>query len=635
MNARSTAAILCAGVLGACAGDRAVSTRAYQGVTYKAFEHDGRKTFGLDANARTTVDANSDLVVEFEVAKTGAASPVTKEWQDLNALLRVVEQAGQEYARLNALTVDISDPSQVAKVQSALRAHDEVAVRLETNLEARLGAERAETVISGSFDGGQGGAQGTFANITRYLAAEIERLTSEIKTFTDTRRRLVVSVEAFVLPRDGNVRQLHVENYDSIPAGKYEPIDRYSLDLTEAEQRDLTMRLAQAELAASAVREIFDEKGKLDAALQQLVDKLKEASRRFLDEVRQGASGSLQQTLRAAEDALRAATNDARFVAAAADLRAVADELAAIRRDAETIERLVAWIEQLPASLQSLASVLQAARELEGRVGEITQLVKGWKPRAIALTQRLGSLRTGIGDVDFAQLVPAPITAFVKRLEGDLFPNRWALVAELVALVRQSRASQGALEDLAGKDQRLIFRGLDDLRPGRVELPRAGLVLGDRVQTTVTFHRLDEKGGKQDVAHSERFDTEAQLMGLHRRIGAQLIFARASRGTAEATEWRPNVAIGGEYHYRIREPEGAGAVWNFLDLGLGLHAASLDQGDENVEFGLGVQTSVFGGLITGGYGWNLSVPDDREYFYIGIDLFDLLLQGSKLQVGAR
>jgi len=627
--------MLGAGLLGACAGERAVSPRPFQGVTYKAFEFDGRKPHGLDPTARTPVDANSDLVVEFEVAKTGAASPVTKEWQDLDALLRAVEQAGHEYARLNALTVDVSDPNQVAKVQNALRAHDEVAVQLESTLEARLGAERAEAVITGSFDGGQGGERGNFANITRYLAGEIDRLAGDIEAFTETRRRLVVSVEAFVLPRDGTVRQLHVENYDSIPAGKYEPIDRYSLDLTEAEQKDLTMRLAQAELAASAVREILDEKGELDAALRQLVDKLKEAARRFLHEVRQATSGTLQQTLRAAEDRLRSGASDPRFAAAAADLRAVADELAAIRSDAETVERLVAWIEQLPGSLQSLAAMLQAASELETRVGEVTKRIATWKPRATALTGRLGSLRTTLGEVDFAELVPAPITAFVQQLQGDVFPQTWRLVAELAALVRRSRASQGALDELAGKDRRLIFRGLDDLRPGRVELPRAGLVLGDRVQTTVTFHRVDETGAKQDVAHSERFDTEAQLMGLHRRIGAQLIFARAARGTPEATEWRPNVAIGGEYHYRIREPNDVGAVWNFLDLGLGLHAASLDQGDENVEFGLGLQASVFGGLITGGYGWNLSVSDDREYFYIGIDLFDLLLQGSKVQIGAR
>ena len=91
---------------------------------------------------------------------------------------------------------------------------------------------------------------------------------------------------------------------------------------------------------------------------------------------------------------------------------------------------------------------------------------------------------------------------------------------------------------------------------------------------------------------------------------------------------RPNVAALMTWHYKERRPYGLGHLWNFLDPGIGIHVASLDQGADTVEFGFGGQVALWGGLAVFGYGYNVSVSSNNEYYFVGIGLTEML---SKMQ----
>lgn len=120
-------------------------------------------------------------------------------------------------------------------------------------------------------------------------------------------------------------------------------------------------------------------------------------------------------------------------------------------------------------------------------------------------------------------------------------------------------------------------------------------------------------------------------MGFHRKFDATLMFARGLRGDDEAREWKPNVAATVHWHYRSRKEENCfQKFWNTVNPGLGFHLASLDQGDENIEFGLGASLSLFDGLLSGGFGYNLS-NDEHPYVYVGINLLETLNQAKKLK----
>ena len=77
-----------------------------------------------------------------------------------------------------------------------------------------------------------------------------------------------------------------------------------------------------------------------------------------------------------------------------------------------------------------------------------------------------------------------------------------------------------------------------------------------------------------------------------------------------------------EIHNYIRNPGDGGRLWNWIDPGLGLHMANLNQGTESLELGLGGNLSFGNGIISGGVGYNLSVKE--TYVFIGSDLSAVL-----------
>ena len=158
--------------------------------------------------------------------------------------------------------------------------------------------------------------------------------------------------------------------------------------------------------------------------------------------------------------------------------------------------------------------------------------------------------------------------------------------------------------------------------PGvRVELDKTKWDLGDRITLVVRVRKVGELGD----LFARAFRVEAGLTGLHPLFGTGLIFARGIKGSDAATSWKTNVMAQINWFNNVRDPGRFGAIWNWLGMGAGLHLASLDMGDDSVEFGLGANIALWRGLFSVGYGYNLNVPDDvAEYKFIALDLFHVL-----------
>mgnify|MGYP003395514005 CR=1 FL=1 len=126
-------------------------------------------------------------------------------------------------------------------------------------------------------------------------------------------------------------------------------------------------------------------------------------------------------------------------------------------------------------------------------------------------------------------------------------------------------------------------------------------------------------------------------MGWHRQISAELIFARADSGPGDATDWHPGVAAVADLHYRFRTPTSCfQKSWNFLDPAIGVHPASVDQTEETTEFGMGGNLALFDGFVTAGVGWNFSAePEDGIYYFVGIDLLDVLGAAKNSLAGSK
>jgi hypothetical protein len=146
----------------------------------------------------------------------------------------------------------------------------------------------------------------------------------------------------------------------------------------------------------------------------------------------------------------------------------------------------------------------------------------------------------------------------------------------------------------------------------------------------VTARAKEATGAPGKVLSEDTYKVQTVLMGFHREFGASVIFARGLGSGTQEREWKPNVAAHVQWLYRFRDESGWHKTWNAIEPGMGVHLASLDQGNQDIEFGLGGNVSLFQGLITGGVGFNLS-NNERPYVFVGLSLLNALQKAKELR----
>ncbi|MCZ6690299.1 MAG: hypothetical protein O7H41_11890 [Planctomycetota bacterium] len=169
-------------------------------------------------------------------------------------------------------------------------------------------------------------------------------------------------------------------------------------------------------------------------------------------------------------------------------------------------------------------------------------------------------------------------------------------------------------------------RDLEELLDARVELSKADLDVGDLVTIFVRF--FDGEGEEATILHGEEYKVEVVQSGFVPVLSPVVAFIRAEHRTIsnqDRTRWKLNaVGMVNWYYYKRNASDWPTRFWNWLRFGIGFHLSSPDMGTDTVEFGFGFNVSLWGGLLSGGLGWNLTERADRGYWMFGIDLFNVL-----------
>jgi hypothetical protein len=177
---------------------------------------------------------------------------------------------------------------------------------------------------------------------------------------------------------------------------------------------------------------------------------------------------------------------------------------------------------------------------------------------------------------------------------------------------------------LAAAGDETVPRKLDDLLPARIDLRGYKFDEDDGVTIRLELHQSIATLKTDKPNQTNEYHLTVRQRGWHRRIVGLPIFARAINGSDEAKQWKPNVGVAATWYYQERYPHTLGKIINAIEPGIGLHAASLNQAEESVEFGIGVNVSLWKGLLTLGIGKNLSISGNNTYYLLGSDLFRLL-----------
>ncbi|MHC4299171.1 MAG: hypothetical protein ACYS7Y_18005, partial [Planctomycetota bacterium] len=546
-------------------------------------------------------------------------------------------------ASLNAELVDISDPGAVEKLRESVSKHDEAgeeAVFKAFDMAAGLGLPRGEftkLLLGETAEPGYKKEQG-FANLAYFLKKHIEDLQDEAKRFRQEKDGYELTVIALHKQAGGMTSRIHVDEYDNIPGGDPEaprPLERYGIRMTPKELRRFRMEVKASQKAADTIREIMDNRDEIRSGVKQLGTQLevkleqtlKQMLKQFVPEDLELESwqAGLASSIEKLAELEKASGTPDRVKTASGNLL---ETLKAVQDDLTTAAEIVTLIKQVQDRLTNgqtadlfelvvgVDGVLTTLNDLADKVETLAAAANDWPKRIETINENV--LIVG-GEIVNKKTVLDEIKPYLAKLPKTT--DFVSFINEYMSLTDQMVKAADTLEDVSDP----IYHDIKDPPTARIDLGMyRHLERKDGIIVKVVF-RAKGSGGSNEVEHMESYYLELEKLDVHTSVTASLIFARASSGTDQAKEWSPNVAAMVNWHYRIREPEGTGdELWNWLDPAAGVHLASLNQGDDTVEFGIGPSLSFWNGLLNAGYGYNLSLPEDREYFFVGLNLLHLL-----------
>lgn len=589
--------------------------------------HDGEHV--LPRGKVASADPRSDLVLSF--GQRAATERLERRATELTAAL---ETAQRLMARRRELLerfarVDAGDAAAVAELQSTSRSFNTDVLELVQGVRA-LGVSDEQLRAAGN----------GFGPLVALLARRVEREERELAA-RRARDQWEVTVRAHLEPRGKQAKYLHVPGYDDLDDGEMESRYGKFLGISKDELRDLAENLRATEEAAQLVRDTIAEAKQGKQAVAALVEGLRTALEGFLARLPPRPETAVDELIAKLEP-LRGATD------AQVQARAVAalEVLGAWKEQIDALQALAARWDALRAQLTSasslpLSSVVSkqgaltlAIQDTGNGLATLVEAAPRWPAQAETLSASLAGLASAAPEA----VLPPELFAFFRQLE-----TAWAPVAEKLARFRTlvelgAKAAQDAdaTASVAPADPpRGLYHPLDTAPEARVRLGRTDVSEGDRVHveaiayppgTDLSARNVEKEKGRV----LETWEADVERFGFYARVSPQLIFARADSGSDDARSWKPNAAALADLHHRFRFPSRAGELWNAIDPALGVHLASLDQDDDTVEFGLGVNLSFFGGFVTAGYGQNLARDGNRGYYFVGIGLLNVLQEAQKL-----
>jgi len=612
----------------------------FQGISVKVMEraHDGEFFVHSDQPSQQ-VDANSVLRLSFDTPDTPQRLRVSDEWQLLKKALNEIAHLTEQYHEITKTVASLpaDHNHQTDQWQRRIVAFDKKLVALEQffNTKEMIGLLKVDST--------QLALRSVEENKSpNELRAEIlmsirDTLHQEARRFANDVDEYEVIVRAYLVPETGDVQGLSIKGYNNLQSRPLKPLSRLGIIPTDAEAQQLRSAYDGAQAVKTAVVGIKENAGEITTSFSSMA---KEAQRR-LSSVSQHAQAMAEQWDQLFNENTQQALNQSQQT----NVVTLSTKLNSLKQDVQAIKVLKKDIESLKARLQykdaislvlELKGNLNAIKHLKNDMATISERIKKW-PNHIASISTHASLAVNALLAEQNAALSAQIKTLSSKIEQGFTTFVTAMSAAVpgaqVALDYLSNdrfVSQG--EKLLALSKRFdrgepgaIPRPLDKLEPAEVDLRRAGITPGDMVELDVGFFRKTQYDQPEKrISYTAR----TVLTDWHRRFSSDLIFVRGEKGFG-SEEFKPNVGVTLEWHYgsRTKSP----GFLERLDMGVGVHAANLDQdADETIELGAGVNFSFLDGLIRFGYGYNVSAEQHPNYYWFGFELFSMLNKKNKI-----
>ncbi|MCX5784609.1 MAG: hypothetical protein NTX59_02875 [Elusimicrobia bacterium] len=584
--------------------------------------------------SNVSIDARSRIVLDFDSTQLGKSANQDR-WDHLQAVLEnIKELASQRTTAISALiAAQGSGDIKIKEAQKLAQDYNGKYLEFRASIKKILGEEIFKQIDQAANKRARDGRGGFLPELADWTSKELESLTPSSTDITEKASEVLVEVAAFLEPAGQDRKPIHVENYDQIPEGILSPLPRTGLQMTSEEQAKLNQDLEYARQASQSIQEIRREKDSLVHELLGFRGQLK-------DRIHQSLTAAEQQALRLQKH-IEAITTDSadrktELLAAVPALSATNASLAQVFSSIQELKDELSNLEKLrsydicsgigtTSTIFSSTHVITVLGALDGnlktvqsQIPSITdQIADGIKTLAAdqqeAITSEINSLKTDLANQTigaFAQLTQTlPATTEMLRTWGKIFVD--------------AREQAQASNTLDQHSVPLIQRKINDLIPATVDLRRSGVKNGDYL----TF-KVRVRNTSNVLLEEKTYVFQIGSKGLYREYTGQLLFSAPTTGPNK-NQFQANAGALVTWKYGYRQPKGFKNFMDWLNPGIGIHAASMHQGTATVEVGTGVAFSLWDDIITGGYGWNLGVTKDRHYVFIGIGILDLLDKMTK------
>lgn len=590
------------------------------------------------------VSPDGKLVLKFPAPRSETFQGSPPEWKQLNNLLdtlaRLVESR-QRHANL-LLEVESGKVKQTEALRASTLSFDDQVDEYESQVKHLLGPTEYSLLEKEALNRAESGA--TLEELSgEWIKRRLEKLSSETsKIIANAKSSATITVQAFLKNSDGGTTAIHVDGYDNIPTGSLELAGKTDLGLSASEYARLRNGYELASHFSEGIQEIQQNIGTIRAGLNETVKKILQkiegTANRFRDRV-----SFWENSLANAEKHLTALTAGGGTVGVKA--KALEEHLAGIRRDIGKMRATVAAFDDLKrdlearplASLRFLFGEENSVTRLRQSLGELHAAAELWPQTFSTLRNLLQDLGKELAGSEHAAVRDA-LTGLGQDVLSDLEKQRTDLTALLQGALNSLGAAQSIARDVEKREATIQAiseaelqptpRGLDELVPATIDLRTAGARTGDTAMIRVSIQDSSDPVRKRSL----EYKFEVRPVGWHREFSGQLVFATPQRGPQSGT-FETSAAVLATWQRGVEHPRGLTSIWHAANPGFGVHAATLNQGNATTETGLGFAFSLRDNLFTGGIGWNLAVRDNRQYYFIGIGLLELLQQFKKIRPG--
>ncbi len=479
------------------------------------------------------------------------------------------------------------------------------------------------------------------------LEKRIARDREAIESGRDAHR---LKLLAYLVNSAGERSRLHIENYDTLETGGGNA-PKSLLGIPEKRWEEVQRRFALSADWARFLNDLRDDDSDLRKRLRdfsrELRTKLGDFVRSLGDRLEEFAVADLDELATVLEDNGAGADLVTRLRDLATRFRSVKGNFDTLRTEVETllddlgndrltdpsqVFALAKRVGTIPTRLGTVVEEIRGvARELATVEALIDTAIEGLTPAVKSVAQTLRANLQDLAIDALREAVPMfddypAVSNFVTSLGQELAAGGFTL--GLSENVEKEDIGAELADDV-------IERPIDEVLPGAFNLDRLASP-GERVEIVAQLVSGEE--GKPPLAE-HRQTLEVIGRGLYPTLDSHVIFAnRQGRGRRRFVNGTPvprddesfQAAPGVSWtlHYRkeeeTRESDGWAPFWNGLDPGLGLNVAALNFDDDAVEIGVGAHLTILGDLLQVGYGWNLSVGEDQDYFFVGIGLVEAL-----------